>query len=275
MISATRSFRQRRIRSLGITLPVIGLVAGIAWGIESSLGRANTFTGTMLLACLFVLILIGVRRRIPALPLGTASTWLQVHLYTGIFASAIYFLHVPHLIADGWIEGTLSIVFLVVTASGFYGIYASRTLPKRLTNVPGESRFDQLSWHRDQVETRANELLESVGNPSSNRVLQSFYQRYLDPYFGTRPRIHDLVIPNGIRRRQLLSGLKELDRYLEEEGRLISGKLSALVRKRDDLDYQFALQLRLRSWVMFHSFLSVLLVILAIIHAILALSFVG
>ena len=41
----------------------------------------------------------------------------------------------PALIGGGIFECGLSIVFWLVTASGVYGIYASRTFPKRLTAI--------------------------------------------------------------------------------------------------------------------------------------------
>jgi len=59
----------------------------------------------------------------------------------------------------------------------------------------------------------------------------------------------------------LLSDLKELERYLENDDRSTADQFAALVRRRDDLDYQFALQLRLRLWVTFHSILTVALVV--------------
>ena len=80
-------------------------------------------------------------------------------------------------------------------------------------------------------------------------------------------------MPTGGRRRKLLSGLRDLDRYLETDDREASGRFAALVRRRDDLDYQFALQLRLRLWVVVHSIFSLALVVGGIIHAFMAFRF--
>ncbi|TWT54382.1 hypothetical protein Pla22_20290 [Rubripirellula amarantea] len=269
------SFRQRRNYAVATTLLAVLLFAGITWVIRSRLGHASIFTGATLLVCLLGLVLIGVRRRLPILPLGNVSTWTQVHLYTGFFSSAIYWLHVPNLIGDGFFECALSLFFLIVTLSGFYGIYASRTLPKRLTSVQGQHRFDRVSWHRDQISTTARGLLDELGETSAIRVLGNFYTKYLHPFFNSRPSLTYVLVPTGVRRRRLLSGLRELDRYMETEGRSTSGKLAALVRRRDDLDYQFALQLRLRLWVVVHSFLSIVLVVAAIAHTIISLRYLG
>lgn len=269
------SFRQRRIVGLTVTTAAVAIVALLAWLEESRLGRSSILTGATVLGSLLVLALIGVRRRIPVLPLGSVSTWTQIHIYTGLFAAGVYLMHVPTLIAGGLFECGLSSLFLLVTLSGFYGLYASRTLPRRLTAVEGQHRFDRVLWHRNQIATTAKELLGELNEQTGLRVLGSFYNSYLDPFFSTRPSLAYVMVPSGTRRRRLLSGLKELDRYLEQGSRQTAGRLAALVRRRDDLDYQYAVQLRLRLWLVVHSVFSVALLLGAILHAVVAWRFTG
>ena len=71
-----------------------------------------------------------MRRRLPILPLGSASTWTQVHIYMGFFTAGVYWMHVPKLIGTGIFEGMLSIVFLLVTISGFYGTLCFTNIAK-------------------------------------------------------------------------------------------------------------------------------------------------
>tara|TARA_R110002049_G_scaffold72490_7_gene187481 strand:+ start:23919 stop:24740 length:822 start_codon:yes stop_codon:yes gene_type:complete len=266
-------FRTRRIIALAITAIAILIVWIFAWIETSRLGHASYVTGWTTLSTLFLLILLGVRRRVPMLRLGSASTWTQVHLYSGLFATAVYAMHVPSLIAGGTFECGLSIVFLLVSASGFYGVYASRTLPRRLTAVDGQHRFDRVRWHRNQIAETAASLLEGDNDNATSRVLGIFYTKYLMPFFQTRPSLAYVMVPTGARRRRLLGGLQELNRYLESDGRQVAGRFAALVRRRDDLDYQFSLQLRLRLWLVIHSTFSIVLVLWAIIHAVLAIRF--
>lgn len=269
------SFRNRRRISLSLTLIALLVVALIAWIQTGRLADASFFTGSTLLGAVLLLVLLGVRRRLPVLPLGSVSSWTQIHLYAGIFSAGVYVIHVPSLVAGGVFECGLSIVFLLVTASGFYGIYASRTLPKRLTAVEGQHRFDRVVWHRGQIAEKARELLDELDEQTGIRVLGSFYTNYLNPFFGSRPSLAYVLVPTGVRRRRLLSGLTELNRYLESEGRSTAGRFAALVRRRDDLDYQYALQLRLRLWLVIHCVFSVALIVGGIVHAVMVWRFAG
>ncbi|TWU22883.1 hypothetical protein Pla52o_24150 [Novipirellula galeiformis] len=266
-------FRTRRWIGITVTLIAAAIVMIVNQWQHNRLGHASHFTGFTLLATLCLLILLGVRRRLPVLPLGNVSTWTQIHLYTGLFATVVYVAHVPALIAGGQFECTLSLMFLIVTASGFYGLYASRTLPRRLSAVNGEYRYDQIPWHRNEIAKAANRLLDGTSNEPAMTALKTFYRKYLTPFFDSSPTLAYVVAPTGHRRRRLLSELKELDRYLESQSRSTAGQFAALVRRRDDLDYQYALQLRLRLWVILHSIFSLLLFAGAIIHAAVALRF--
>ena len=268
-------FVKRRLIGIAITLLAVVVLGASAWIVKQRLGHASVLTGSTALACLFLLLLIGVRRRIPVLPLWNMSTWVQVHIYLGLFAVAAYAMHVPTLIASGTFEGGLACLFIAVAVSGFYGVYVSRTAPKRLTAVAGEYRFEQIGWQRTRIAELADELIAELSGTQAATVLSRFYRQTLQPFFGARPSLAYVAVPTGGRRRRILSQLRELDRYLEAETRDTAGRFAALVRMRDDLDYHFALQLRLRGWLVIHSLLSTGLVIWASTHALLALRFLG
>ena len=271
----TPSFRLRRSLAATITLMAFALFVCIAWLEDNRLGKVSFLTGCTVLACLVLLMLLGVRRRLPVLPLGSVSTWTQIHLYVGFFTTGAYWVHVPAVFGDGWFEGGLSFLFLSVTLSGFYGIYASRRIPRLLTAVEGQHRFDRVRWHRGQIAETARSILEELDEPPTEAVLGAFYQAYLNPFFGSRPTLSYVLVPSGVRRRRLLNGLQELDRYLEVEGRRLAGRFAALVRRRDDLDYQYALQLRLRLWLVIHGVLSTGLLAGGIVHGVIAWRFSG
>ncbi|MEM6473194.1 MAG: hypothetical protein AAF802_26775 [Planctomycetota bacterium] len=267
--------RTRRNLALSFTVFAVVGFSVLVQRQTDSLGRVAVLTGSTLLACLMLLVLIGLRRRITFLPLGSMSLWTQIHIHIGIFASAAYLHHVPSVIGDGLFEGCLSVMFLLVSGSGFYGLYVSRTFPRRLANVGNQHRFDRIRWTREQIAKSATELVSGKGSGAAAPVLLGFYESTLAPFFNSYPKLAYLVVPSGHHRRQILSNLKQLDRYFEEDARRTAGKLAALVRQRDDLDYQFALQLRLRGWVLFHSVTSVALIVFSIVHVVIAFRFMG
>lgn len=269
------NLRRRRLIAGSVTLIAIGLMAMWMNYESERLGAPAFVTGAAALAGLFLLLALGVRRRLPFWPLGTVATWTQVHLYVGIFTTAVYAMHVPVLLVDGVFETILATLFLTVSGSGFYGIYASRSLPRKLTAIEGQQRFDRVAFHRGQIAETAAGVVSDLSETAAARVLSTFYQHALQPFFISRPSLAYVIAPVGVRRRRLLGDLKELDRYLESDGRKAAGKFAALVRKRDDLDYQYALQLRLRIWVVVHAFLSLVLIAASLIHVALVLRFIG
>lgn len=269
------SLRQRRITSLfATTVSLMIWLAGAQW-VQIKLGHTAIYSGATLLGCLFGLSLIGARKRLIILPLWSVSAWVQVHIYTGLFACVAFAVHVPTIVANGWFEGPLSWLFLIVAASGFYGVFISRTAPKRLTAVSIQPRFDRISWHRDQLAIAAEEAVSELQDLVDGRVVTAHYQQYLRPYFQSSLSRAYLLYPTGARRRDFLAALGELDRYLEGSALSVSKRLAALIRHRDDLDYQHAIQLRLRTWVMIHGGMSSVLIVWSLVHAYMALAMLG
>lgn len=267
-------FRTRRRVAIAATIAAACLLTLANWLVHQRLGHASYLSGGTLLGCLLLLLLVAVRKRLVMLPLWSVSAWVQIHIYTGLFALVAYALHVPRIVATGVFEGGLSLLFLGVSASGLYGLLVSRTAPRKLTAVGGEYRFDRIGWHRRQLAARAADVLAGLDASLSSPVLTAFYRESLQPYFSARPPIAYLAVPNGTRRRRLLGSLGELDRYLSSDTRGASGQLAALVRTRDELDFHYALQLRLRLWVVIHSLMSIALLSWSLVHVALVLSFI-
>jgi len=246
-----------------------------AYAIQASLGHQAMYSGVTLLVCLIGLLLIGLRKRLTMLPLLSVSTWLQVHIYTGLFSVAVYAVHVPAIIAGGRFEGPLSCLFVIVAASGFYGLYLSRTAPRRLTAIAKQVRYDQIDWHQNQIVNAAANAVTTLPDTPARAILQAFYEQSISPYLNSSLPLAYRVCPTGFYKRRLLSRLSEADRYLDPTVAMVAGKLAALIRQRDDLNYQHAIQFRLRAWVILHAGLSVVLVIWAIVHAYLAFGMLG
>lgn len=266
-------FRNRRMLALTLTLGALAVFALLHQRTENRLGHASFLSGATLLACLVFLVLIAVRKRLVMLPLWNVSTWVQIHIYTGIFALVVYLFHVPRIIANGYFEGGLSLLFLGVSSSGLYGLYVSRTAPRKLASVPGEYRFDQIAWDRKRLAQAAAEILQQLEQSLAAPVLATFYRDHLHRYFAAETPVNFILHPNSLRRKKLLAAMQELDRYFTDSARSAAGQLAALVRRRDELDFHYAMQLRLRLWVVVHSALSLVLLLWSLIHTFLVIGY--
>jgi hypothetical protein len=69
--------------------------------------------------------------------------------------------------------------------------------------------------------------------------------------------------------------MQDLRRYLSDQEQGACEKLFALVRRKDDLDFQEARQRLLKTWLFAHIGLTSALVVLALLHGLLAHAFAG
>jgi hypothetical protein len=269
------SLRRRRLFGCAATILAIELMWSVRKIVVANLGHGAVFSGAVLLACLFLLVAIGVRRRMTFLPIWSVSTWMQIHLYTGMFAIAAFVIHVPRIVAAGRFEAGLSWLFWGVSASGLYGLYSARSIPKRLTAIGIEPRYDRIAWHRDQVLRAAETEHASLTIAQGGEVLSGFYDRVLRRYFQSGLPIAFRFRPSERRRQAILAELGDLRRYFDAETCGTADRMAALVRRRDQIDYHHGLQWRLRAWVALHASLSIVLVVWAVAHAVVALSMLG
>ncbi|GIS65851.1 MAG: hypothetical protein CM1200mP4_1990 [Rhodospirillaceae bacterium] len=72
-----------------------------------------------------------------------------------------------------------------------------------------------------------------------------------------------------------LRELDNMDRYLNDAERKFASQLRELATKKDDLDYQYALQITLKGWLLFHVPLAYSTVLLMLLHVVLAYAFGG
>ena len=268
------SFSQRRKKYALVTVAVMTLIAVLVWLLQSRLLSSSFFTGYIFIGSLFFLTALGMRKRLSFLQkVGSASFWMQLHIYVGLSTFVIFGMHVKWRIPDGGLEIFLSALYLFVALSGVYGMYVSRILPKRLTALNEEIIYERIPAFRQKLAQQARGIvLEAC---ESSEVLAKFYANRLI-YFFERPRSFAYnVSPSGGRRRQLVGEIEALDRFLAEDQRVASRKLAVLVRQKDDLDFHRAIQGRLKIWLFAHIGVTYSLLIVAVVHGVMAHAFSG
>lgn len=264
----------RRILSLTITLLAAGLTGlGVQWT-RNRLGDPSTLTGWTLLISTAGLYLLSARKSSTNSKLGRVSHWLQFHMYLGTFASLIFLMHIGWPVR-GIFEILLASCFVIVSASGIVLAIMNRRTPMKLAAIAIDRRIDQIPTMRAAVAREAHATALRSAEFGEGATLAEHYQQQLLPFFQSQRSGLYRLFPNGIQRRRLLRELGDLERYLDVKGNTSRGALATMIITKDDLDYQYALQTRLRGLYALHASLTWSLVLMVAVHVVLVYRFQG
>jgi len=246
-----KTINKRTFRAILVTMLAILVAIVLRQRFETNLGRPDFFSGYMLATACAGLMLLSMRKRLLVLPLGSVAIWQQIHQYLGLFAVASYLMH-ANLLVQGLFEITLAVLFWTISFSGILGWYINYSTPKRLVAAGPAVLRDDISSLRRRIAERAYSIaLMAAGKLESSTLAEHYVQR-LQAFFLKRRSLAYCLVPNGRQRRELLHDLDQMVRYLGPDGRSSQATLCQLVREKDDLDFQWAMQNRLRGWVIVH-----------------------
>jgi hypothetical protein len=266
-------FASARLRTLLIvTLIIVCVFVGHAV-YTVSLHRTHFFSGWALLVLLLGLTAYHARKKLPFLPLGSASTWMQFHAAAGFLSMFLFVLHIGFHVPHGILEVTLAALYLVVAGSGLVGLALSNMLPRRLTTRGEEVVFERIpAIQRNLREQIEAVLLRSVSESGPN-ILSDFYLKRLKGFFEGPRHFWYHLIESRYPLHALDTDVGALDRYLDPSEREITKEVRNLVRRKDDLDYHYALQAVLKYWLFVHIPLSYGLLIISLLHGALVYAF--
>ncbi|MEM8943542.1 MAG: hypothetical protein AAGD11_00040 [Planctomycetota bacterium] len=270
-----KSLVSRRLRNACLTLLALGLFGAWKHWRDAGLAATGFDTGYVLYAALLFLTLYNLRKKLPVLPWTTSAGWMQAHLYVGLATSIVFGMHVSWTVPNGRLEFALACLFVATFLSGVVGLFWTRTLPQRLARVSEEVIYERIPLLRRELRDRAQHTVLETVRSTGATTLGQFYSDRLHGFFENPRGLGYFLRPSNRLRRQLLAELTEVTRYLSEPERKTSEQLFALVRRRDDLDYHWALQFRLKAWLFLHIGLTYPLVAAATLHGLLAHLFEG
>jgi len=266
--------RTRRTFSMTLTLLAVGLTAMAVQFTRERLGDAATLTGWTLLVSTAGLYLLTFRKQFITARLGPVSAWLQLHVYMGTFASCVFLMHIGWPVR-GYFEMVLAASFVIVAVSGIVLGVMSRRTPRRLAALAVDHRLEAIPALRVTVAHQAHSAALASAQLGEGATLAEYYQQRLLPFFQSPRNLVYHLLPNGLQRRRLLRELDELQRYLAEAGNASRNQLARLVVAKDDLDYQYALQARLRMLYAWHVSLTWALALMIGVHVVLVYRFQG
>lgn len=241
--------------------------------LDHRLARTDHLTGWLLIIALLGLMALGLRKKLPFLPLGRAALWLRAHLSLGVLAAVLFGLHVGVRVPSGPLEICLWILFVVVTLSGVLGTFLSRSFARRLTARGAEVLWERIPMARRRIREEAEELVQRTTNETGSSAISEFYLTRLASFLAGPKHLWGHVVGSERARRKVLLDFETLDPYTNDAEHEVSGALKRLVMEKDDLDFHWALQGVLKAWLFIHIPATWALLTFAALHALVAEAF--
>ncbi len=153
-------------RELVLALLAVLAISGLYFGYANAVAvpAASGLLGHSLGIAGFILMLMtetlySLRKRAMRRPRGSMRAWLQFHIFTGIVGSYLVVLH------SAWtfngLAGWLTLMTIVVVASGFIGRYIYTAVPRTADGVVIEAQ--ELAVELDAVRLEVAQLAPVAG----------------------------------------------------------------------------------------------------------------
>lgn len=264
-------------RTINVVLTVlVGVALVVAFAVaNATLYQGAFLSGWVLLTVMTFLAVFHIRKKVTMLPLGRASTWLQLHVYSGWLAILIFGEHVGWRIPEGWLEIMLATIFVLAAGSGVIGIGLSRFLPPLLTRRGEEVIFQRIPGFIAELRGEAEDLVLEAAKETQSSTITEFYMNQLSFFFdGPQNRLRHLFASRNAR-FALMNEIDNLKRYLNSQESEYAEQLRVLVNKKDELDFHYALNLALKAWLLVHVPATYSLFVLAALHVVAVYAFSG
>ena len=291
----------RRWITVTVLLAVAACAAYVPYHLHGPLTgpRGSTWQGLAYGGVATVLILfaglIGARRKFRSTRgLGRAETWLKGHIWLGLLAYLLVFLH-----AGFRLGGALTVVllglFTVVVVTGIYGLVVQKLVPRIMnTQLPHETLNDQVPVYTGRLLEEATRLIIDVCGPlrpdaaiatlavrgekpaaparrarvqepaEGSAPLRDFFNEEVEPYLVSgRGR---LGAPTS--RRTVFSHVKALSGPGTHEALAL---VEDLCEERRRVHEQVRLHGWLHGWLIVHLPMAMVLIVLTIVHAVASL----
>ncbi|MGR9012085.1 MAG: hypothetical protein ACU83U_00425 [Gammaproteobacteria bacterium] len=263
-------------RLLNFTLLAIALaVILLIWQLNQySLSHNAFYSGWLFFALLGTLLLLPLRKRIVGVSLGKVSTWVQLHIYIGFLAIAVFFLHVGWQIPEGLLKKLLYFLFILEALSGIFGLFISRLLPPYLARS-GNVLYQDILARQQHIFGEVETLVKASLQQTDSTTIAEFFRRHLLDFL-LKPRNfwhHILQSKQAI--HALEQNIVNLQRYLNDDELKIIRRIQELLIEKDRLDYQYAGQSLLKRWLFVHIPLSYALLLFVLLHASLVYAYIG
>jgi hypothetical protein len=273
-----RAVTSRRALWIAEALALILVSASIvacAWLAESSLRNTAAASGWSLFALLVASSAYNAKKRLSVFPAGRSTHWFRSHVYGGVLSGVLFFVHTGPNAVRGSLEIALGALFALVFASGAFGLLFAWALPPRLAATGEEVIYERIPCLRRQILEAGDELAVRAATMTRSTAVSEFYLEKLRPFLeSSRPRFAALIGAKGWG-DTLIREVGRSAPYMTAAERELLDELSKLILRKSNLDVHDAGQSLLKSWLFFHIPATYSLLLVALLHAFIAVSFSG
>ena len=270
-----RKLVARRLRNTGIFIALAVAVVVAEAILAVQLYRTPFVTGWLLLVLIVGLTTYNIRKRLPFLPLGKSSSWLQIHIYTGLLSGVVFASHIHYHLPNGFFECALAAMYLGVFLSGVTGLFLTRVIPRRLASRGEEVIFERIPIFLKRLRDDVEQLVFDSASNVDSTAISDIYLNHLKSFFEAPRNVLWHVLHSGRPRRRLMLEINSQQRFLNNDEQSVMQSITDLVNVKDDLDYQFALQATLKVWLFVHAPLTYGLLVFVVYHLIMVYAFAG
>jgi hypothetical protein len=257
---------QRRAIKISFALLTALFLIGYLKLIEFSTDRGALFSGWFLFGFILILMFLNLTRKLPFYSWSKARIWSQIHIYSGAIAIAIFFIHTSGQLPEGWLEWTLFLGFIFVSITGLVGLFFYRTFPQRLSRRGHEVIYERIAENVIRIRREAEAILENITLNGESAIIADFYFQKLYPFFEKNRNFYGHLFESKKSTAAILHGLHEIKRYLNDVEKTAIQEFVLLVEEKDHLDYHYALQKVLKTWLFVHIPLAYVVFILVMAH---------
>jgi hypothetical protein len=267
------TFAARRLRNASLALAALAVAGGTVWLHHLALRDTSFLTGWLLVAAFVVLAGYNLRKKLPFLPLADSASWLQVHLYVGVLAIALFLMHAGLTLPTGVLESVLWVLVVALLVTGLFGIAISRLVPSALTQHGERIIYERIPAFRAQLAREVAELVTSSVEQTASGTVASYYTQRLQPFFAGPRHFWAHLLGSARPRQTMCRELRALERYVDKADLETLDEIEARVLAKDNLDYQHAWQSLLKGWLFLHIPLTYATIVVAAVHVVLAYAF--
>jgi len=292
-----RSHRPWGVATLVLT--IIATLAYIFYAVETPGGpRGGSAMGLTFgiagYAMMLYAGLLGARKRVPTWRVGRAQTWMRGHLWLGLLSLLLILFHAGFAFR-GPLTLVLMLLFFIVIGSGILGAVLQHYVPSYMTSrVPLETIYEEIPHVRAQLRDEADQLAISICGPLDGAVQDSSEpaaqqagtilveiehddrQRFREVYLNKiRPFLANPEAPGAELADPMRSAptFEALRRLLGEPMQGVLDDLENICEEEQQLSRQIRIYRWLHGWLLVHVPLSIALVVLAGVHAVVALRY--